>query len=358
MTNWFKRDRGLPAGLDENRLAQRLKEKQMPRVASVGEAMAAGFEPVNNAPGHFRKAHAIWALRKAVDGEGFVLVRLRDEPAPGIDPRRASTTVIVEVQTEDEAEEAETEEVMLVPLDLPRVAQYYAPGDKRIKDDEYVPDGGSTQPLKKRDISQNFGHQSDIGEQVTVLQSFSPALYGDALVIPKGRLFEVSGHSAPNPDADMILGMGFDEPVYPSKGEPPAKYTRIRLQDDLTGVEIAVLPWEFNKFLQPGSADAAKPVVNHTPSRQRAPTVPSRPTNEEEWADVEITETGRAAQLADDDITMDLGTGQYAPEIPRDPRAPTTEEILRRQEEERQMRIDRNVPADETVDLFPDAEPL
>lgn len=360
MDRRFKNDRGLPGSIDENRLAKLLKEKRMPRVASITAAMAAGFEPVEGAPGHFRRAHAIWALRKATDGRGFVIVRLRDEPAPGIDPRRA-TTVVVEVHTEEAPEEIvapeRSDEIVLIPL----TAQLYSPGDPRLKDDEYAPEGGSEKPLKKKDISRSFGHASDIGSVVTIAQSFSPSLYGDALVIPKGRVFEVAGHSAADPDTDRFLGLGFDEPTYPGRGQSPAKFTRIRLQDELTGVEIAVLPWEFDKFIQ---AEDIKPMQQHTPSRQRAPTVPGRPINTREESeeymrrDTEITAPSRAAQLTRfEEDTVDLGPSQTAPVIPRDPRALTTEQIFERQEQDRQMRIDRGVPAEETMDLFPDAEP-
>lgn len=90
--DWYDRDRaygrGLPANIDTERLARLLQQRRVPRVASASVAMAKGFEPIGG--GLYRKAHTIWALKPAEDGEGYVLLRVRDEVAPGIEPRRTA----------------------------------------------------------------------------------------------------------------------------------------------------------------------------------------------------------------------------------------------------------------------------
>lgn len=91
MTRWFDRDRahgaGLPANLDTDRLRQRMAEHRARRFASIGAVLRAGFEPVGE--GIVRRGHALWALKSAVDGDGYVLIRMRDEPAPGVMEREA-----------------------------------------------------------------------------------------------------------------------------------------------------------------------------------------------------------------------------------------------------------------------------
>lgn len=79
--------------------------------------MAQGFEPVDGRPGIFRKAHALWAIKAAEDGEGYVILRLRDEPAPGIEPRHA-TQVSVSVSVDDDQPQEEEEMMLVIPPEM------------------------------------------------------------------------------------------------------------------------------------------------------------------------------------------------------------------------------------------------
>ena len=95
MPNQFDKDRlfaqGLPSSLSSDaleRIANPPKDSFL-RVASHIQAIQDGFEPIPEAEGLYRKAHNIWALQPAEQGEGYVLVRLHEER--DVDCREASS---------------------------------------------------------------------------------------------------------------------------------------------------------------------------------------------------------------------------------------------------------------------------
>lgn len=63
------------------RLACRLAEAQptTKRFASLAAVMADGYEPTAT-PYLFKQAHALWAFKPAEDGDGYVLLRMHEEP--------------------------------------------------------------------------------------------------------------------------------------------------------------------------------------------------------------------------------------------------------------------------------------
>lgn len=245
--DWYLRDRGLPSRVNLNRLAERMSGAV--RVASHTSAMAQGFEPVSDRPNVYKRAHMLWALRPSEQGSGYVLVRLQDEPAPGIEPRRArrAGAVVVQVAVETDTDPAEAEipidHDVTVPLHLARVAE----------------------------VPTQLKHETDIGELVEVRQAFRPILYGGALTLPANRLLTVSGHSEGAPDADEVVGLDLTQPLYPEEGDDPANFVRIRLRDDETGVEVAILPLEFERFMD------ARGSYPKAPARHRS-TRPNRPS--------------------------------------------------------------------------------
>lgn len=93
VVDWFERDRAhgarLPHSVNHRRLARRLDELHVRRVRSITAAMAQGYEPLEGYAFTYKRGHALWAIRPAEDGHGYVVLRVRDEPAPGIEPRVA-----------------------------------------------------------------------------------------------------------------------------------------------------------------------------------------------------------------------------------------------------------------------------
>lgn len=305
---------GLPSNLNSSRLARRLEERGLPRVASLTEAMAQGFEPVKGESGMWRRAHALWHIRTAEDGDGYVIVRVRDEPAPGIEPRRAAVEVKVRIEDDEEPES----EVELVPADMPgmpreeaimfplgeiHIAQQLAPG-------QYVPEGGGAP--RPYDPPTSMGHETDFGELIEVTQSFRPILYGGELVIPEGRLFEVSGQHPGDPEADQAAAPNITNPMYPEEDDEPGNFVRIRLQDDLTGAEISVLPLEFERFLSPRGSYPKQPERHRSKPRpvpQDAPATqtPSQergvgPDQDAEGIERRETETGLSSLPRDETV--------------------------------------------------------
>jgi hypothetical protein len=86
---------GLPASLGDDTYVK------LARTAAHKAARRQGYEPIEDQPDHYRKGHAIWALRPAEDDSGFVLVRQRDERAP--DLLAIETTAHVEAPTQKTA---------------------------------------------------------------------------------------------------------------------------------------------------------------------------------------------------------------------------------------------------------------
>ena len=169
-------------------------------------------------PRVYKRAHALWCIKPHESGVGYVIVRYRDEPAPGIEPRRAQLT-----------------------------------------------------PTQR--------HDTDFGTKVRVQRTFSPLLYAHALQIPAGRKFEVSGQSPGDPRSDQMSGLisEISNPLYPEPGQHPQEFVRIRLKDlgdELTpgtGVEIVVLPFEFEQYLRVEPQQQSKRTVNFP---AQAPTNP------------------------------------------------------------------------------------
>ena len=296
MVNWYERDRAygasLPVGVDMRRLAERLA----PRVASVTTAMAQGFEPVAGASGIFRRAHALWAIRPAVDGQGCVIIRLRDEPAPGIEPRRAQQVTVQvsvdepepELPPEPELQMIELElvpETMMAPPELPVQAPAPAPEEPMIP-------MGEIHVADRRRAPSSFGHESDIGEVVEVPYPFRPLLYGNMLQIPQGASFTVVGTHPGTPQADRIADPNIMTPVYPDRPNEAARFVRIHLRHNRTGAELSVLPFEFENFLT-SQRRHPKPPVEHRPKRsphtREDSTVLDYPSvvNEDEFAEAE-----------------------------------------------------------------------
>lgn len=306
MTDWFERDRlygaGLPANVNMDRLARRVQEARLPRVASLSQARAQGFEPVPEEPGLYRKAHAIWAIRTAEDGEGYVVVRLRDEPAPGIEPRtarRADMSVTVTLDTPEPAPESRPEDTLVLaplpPLELPITddlrpdeACARAPEPRNVADfvlvaqqqnppmgpGEYRPEGGG--PVQNyHNVPTQLKHETDPGTWVQTNQPFSPFLYKGELVVPEGRDFTLDGQHPATPKADAIGDPGISNPVYPNpaEGDNPGDYVRIRLKDDTTGVVISVLPFEFRRFFDARGDFPRAPVPHRSKPRRPAPMV-------------------------------------------------------------------------------------
>lgn len=259
--DWHEYDRahgfGLPAQISTRRLARRLAEAKLPRVASRTAAMANGYEPVQGVPGLFRKAHTLWNIRAAEDGQGYVLIRLRDEPAPGIEPRSATVQVQVTVDDAEDESLMPREDAVLIPLGEVHVAQR--------ADQNYAENADWAE-------RQEF----DIGEVLEVQTPFAPILYGKEVVLPPNQLFTVAGYSKPTPEDDARLGFDFQSPLYPEEGQDSGYFTRVRVRDDQSGVEIALLPAEVSQFLS-ARGSYPKPFVPH---RSR-PRVPGQPAPEE-----------------------------------------------------------------------------
>jgi hypothetical protein len=276
-----------------------MQEARLPRVASLSQAMAQGFDPVPDQPGLYRKAHAIWAIKTAEDGNGYVIVRLRAEPAPGIEPRTArraggrtgqSVSVTVTVEPEPEPEEM----LILAPLpelELPDTADLGPGGQAPLPRDDaevvvvaqrgpdvgpgqYAPDGGG-EAQDYANVPTQMKHETDLGTWVETKQSFSPFLYGGELVIPADRSFTLEGQHPPSPEADAIGDPGISNPLYPdpSEGDNPGDYVRIRLQDDESGVIISVLPLEFERFFDAHGSFPREPVPHRSKPKQPKPSI-------------------------------------------------------------------------------------
>ena len=272
-TDWFEHDRnlgaGLPSKVNTSRLARLMSEKRLPRVANVAQAMAHGFAPIDGRPGLFRKGHALWNVRAAEDGNGYVIIRLRDEPAPGIEPRRAQHAglggprraqhVEVQVHVEPETES----ESMVIELEDPA-------SPSMLPDDPMLIPLGEVH-IAQSDTAPSMGHQSDIGELIEVTDHFSPLLYGGELMIPEGRLFEVVGQSPGTPDADAMVGLELTNPLYPEEDDNPSNFVRLRLRDDESGVEIAVLPLEFERFMSARGIYPKAPIHHRSRKPYRTP---------------------------------------------------------------------------------------
>lgn len=261
MTDWFEHDRnmgaGLPSTVNTGRLARLMAERHLPRVASVTQAMSQGFEPVDGQPGLFRRGHALWNVRAAEDGNGYVIIRLRDEPAPGIEPRRAQH---IEVQVHlDEEEEPIALEGPPVPSMTPQPRE----------DTVLIPLGEVHVATERYDPPTSMKHDTDIGELVEVTAAFSPLLYGGELVIPEGRQFTVTGQHAGTPEADQIAAPDLSNPVYPERGDHPGDFIRLGLKDDETGVEIKVLPLEFERFIRARGVYPKAPIQPYRLPRPR-----------------------------------------------------------------------------------------
>lgn len=239
MTNWYEKDRamgaGLPSGVDLGRLRRRLQQRETRRVASFAGAVVAGFSPLTGHRDILRKGHALWAFRPAEDGEGHVLVRLRDEPAPGVDPRRA--------------------QLGAVPTSL--------------------------------------SHEVDFNEAVEVHTSFAPLLYGGDVVIPAGRPMTVSGQHPPTPESDRIADPHISTPLYPETEDEVLGMVRIRLEDDETGVEVSLLPLEFERFVRALGEQYPKEPVEHRSRSRPAPPEGIGPDSPESAHDV-TEPSGRA----------------------------------------------------------------
>lgn len=94
MTKKYLQDRlhgqGLPSSFSSQSLARIARKLSgAKRYANVVQVMADGYEPTEE-PNRYRKAHAIWALCPAEEGEGYVLIRQREERAPDLLARGAS----------------------------------------------------------------------------------------------------------------------------------------------------------------------------------------------------------------------------------------------------------------------------
>lgn len=314
MPDWFSRDRGLPSDVDVARVARKLQHARLPRVASLGAALAQGFEPVYGHAGIYRKAHALWAIRQAEDGEGYVVLRLRDEPAPGIEPRTATTvTVSVDIEDEPEPEPEPEAEVALVLEEDPDLMHGLEHGAivlaRRVAQQDPASYKQTTPP--------SLRHETDIGTLVEVRKPFSPILYSEALVIPKDRLFEVDGYHPADPMSDRIADPGISNPVYPEgpdAGQQGSEYMRIRLKDTESGVIISVLPLEFERYLDPRGQFPKKPVKHRNRGKPR-PRPRARPAIQGPAGIGPDTDVDNIGDLATTDI--DLNDPGRAPTVMR-----------------------------------------
>jgi len=126
----------------------------------------------------------------------------------------------------------------------------------------------------------SFGQETDIGNVIEVMVPFRPILYGGQIALPEGRLFEVTGYS-PGTDqrADQMGHIDVPNPLYPEEGDNPAQFLRLKIQDEETGVEVVILPLEFERFM------SARGTFPRKPSKHRSRTPTPKPTSEEEAED-------------------------------------------------------------------------
>lgn len=157
-SKFYRRDRAHGAGLPAT-LSDRSYDRLRGRFASRTAAINAGYAPIEGQPNLYRKAHQVWTLNPADDGDGYVLVRQREERAVDLRPqvgdrvafRRQGqladamvvlinpTTEVADLLTDDGEHETE------VPLD-----QLMEPMDPDpIMVIELAPDGASNDPFPR-----------------------------------------------------------------------------------------------------------------------------------------------------------------------------------------------------------------
>lgn len=195
----YDRDRhhghGLPACVNVERLAQRWTT---PRVRDRAEALRRGFEPVQGHRNLLRKAHTLWTVKKAEDGEGYVLLRLRDEPSPTVLARMAKHANVN------------------WGLRYSAVALY-----RKAQMEHAIP-----------------------GNIAAVARDFAPLLHGDRVELKEGDLYKVTGFFAPTEDNDLMNGV--PRPIYPPREQDYPSYMRIRLRPESGGEPVFVFPEELD----------------------------------------------------------------------------------------------------------------
>lgn len=331
MTKWYDRDRALgaalPSVIDAARLAARWlgltstesaapdKTEPTTRVASRIAALAAGYEPTDE-PDMYRKAHAIWALRPAEDdGGGFVLVRLRDEPAVDRRVTAAATIttspdactpstgdrvsfvrcgqridgVVVKVDIDNGMADVQPDDsaAMLMGMPMEQLAapcgcggasgsEMTAGGDAApmivelveslAGEDAERPSAGfepEVEPSSKQ--AQHLNRDTDFDTMWEVMKPFTPALHARGH-IPEGTLLTLDGFFPADPKADAFQGV--PNPVYSSKASPEAM-VRYRFKAE-TGEDVFVLPFEMTKYMsrRGGAFDAP---AKRAPKREPIP---------------------------------------------------------------------------------------
>lgn len=109
----------------------------------------------------------------------------------------------------------------------------------------------------------SFSQETDIDTMVEVTQAFRPILYSGQIALPADRVFEVAGYTpGTDEETDAMGGVDVPNPLYPEEDDDPAQFVRIRLKDSDTGVEVYVLPLEFERFLS-ARGQFPKPLVRH-----------------------------------------------------------------------------------------------
>jgi len=203
MTSIFDKDRArgqaLPAGVNLTRIARIQAERSLPRVPDRLAALRSGFELVDGRRDLLKRAHALWAIKKAEDGDGYVLLRLRDEPSP---------TVL-----EKMAKHAQVN----YGLRYSAAALY-----RKAQLEDAVP-----------------------GNIAAVARDFEPMLHGGQVELREGDLYKVTGFFAPTEENDQIQGV--PKPIYPPDDKDRARYLRVRLRPAEGGnFEVYVLPDELD----------------------------------------------------------------------------------------------------------------
>lgn len=225
-------------------------------------ALREGFEPIG--ADLYRRAHYIWQLRPAESGDGFVLVRLREErdPAVLLSPTAQLVQVTVALpQATDTCSDCGHD-----PCTCAAAQPMLHPGQDTAVVVEPMQVMARTPDL--------IGHATDFGNLFQVDQDFGALLHA-GLRIPQHMILQLEGIQPANQMTDRMYGI--PSPTYPSAGQDSGAFTRYRFDaanaPGFVGYRgpdtLFLLPHEVKNYLSPQSAD--KPPGPH---RSRAPAAP------------------------------------------------------------------------------------
>lgn len=285
-------------------------------VASRTAAMAQGFEPVAGHPDMYRKAHDIWDLRPAEDGEGYMLVRKQEELAPdlrrtarrepspeyAVGQRVAFThrgqladAMIVFINPTHEVADLLTTEGDEHVHDVPTnhlMAPTGAPAEDAgaIVIDLASMGGGAQGPFEPAieptsKLARSWFEIGAPGQMVEATTSFRPAMMGPSGGgIQQHQIYTVE--SSHRPDARLDRLEGVPNPISPEERGAPSmqdpyterRFWRIKLVDD-DGNAIWIAPHEYDKYFELRSAT---PELGESESAEPTPPpAPAMPSQEE-----------------------------------------------------------------------------